>query len=141
MEKQMTVRNAAARNFFFKLLMVWLLVINAFSALQAQDTIFKLHTPEVKYVGIVDEKFVFQVDFQNEPTDAFTLEIKDDHGYQLYFEKFTNKKFKKQFAINKSDLEDNTITFVITSQNGVQKQVFDINMSSRMINDVNVIKL
>jgi len=139
MKKQMTIFKTGTRNLSFKLSMVFLLVISTFAKVQAQDSILPFNNPQLKYMGIAEGRLLFQVDFQQQSSENFTIEIKDQQGYQLYLEKFRTKNFRKQFAIEKADLENNTITFVVLLQGQVQK-TFDVNKSLRMVEDISIVK-
>lgn len=138
MKKQKTTLKS--RTNLYRLLLAGLLLIGSTSLVQAQENAASSSEPNVQYVGVVNAKYVFQVEFQNEAPD-FTLEIKDQEGYQLFADRFKSKKFKKQFAIDKTNFSDNGITFIFTSQGKVQKQVFDINTTSRIVEEVSVVKL
>jgi hypothetical protein len=140
MEKQMKTQVSKARYSVLKLAMICLLLVNTVSLLQAQTNTNNPQA-EIKYVGVVDDKYVFEVVYPNETQNVFSLEIKDEEGYQFYFSKFKQKSFKKQYAIDKFEMGNGSITFVISGQNGVQKQVFDINSSVRTIDEVSVVKL
>jgi hypothetical protein len=140
MEKQMKTLVSTARYSIFKLAMICVLLVNSAAVLQAQT---RSNNPqaEIKYVGVVDDKYVFEVVYPNDAQNIFSLEIKDEQGYQFYFSKFKQKGFKKQYAIDKFELGNGSITFVLAGQNGVQKQVFDINSTTRTIDEVSVVKL
>ncbi|MDB5208877.1 MAG: hypothetical protein JWR72_3952 [Flavisolibacter sp.] len=138
MKKQMTT--SKSRTIPFRLLLAGLLFIGSTSLVQAQENVVPASAPNVKYVGIVDARYVFQVDFQNDAPE-FTLEIKDQQGYQLFVDRFNTKKFRKQFAIEKGDFGDNAITFTFVSKGIIQKQVFDISTFSRVVEEVSVVKL
>jgi hypothetical protein len=140
MEKQMKTQSSTVRNAFFKLVLVWLLIVNTFGIVQAQPP-SDSPSAEMKYIGIVDDKLVFEIEYKNDAQNTFTLEIKDEEGFQFYHGKFKQKSFKKQFAISKDELGDNSITFLLAAQGKVQKQVFDINPTSRMVEEVSVVKL
>ena len=124
-----------------KLLMVWLLIVNGFSFLQAQDSLPKSPSVEIKYVGVLEDQLVFEVAYDPSEKESFSVEIEDQDGFQFYYGRFRQKAFKKQYAIDKADLGNNTITFVLATRNGVSKQVFNVAASSRVIEEVSVVKL
>ena len=141
MIKRMKTPAIVSRYAIVKLLMVWLLVVNSFSFLQAQDTVTKSPAAEIKYVGMLDQQLIFEVKYQPGPNESFSVEIEDQDGYQFYFGRFKQKSFKKQYAIDKTDLGNNTITFVLATQDGVRKQVFNVAASTRVVEEVSVVKL
>ena len=140
MEKQMKNQLLKARYTFFKLAMICMLLVNSAAVLQAQ-TLSKSPEAEIKYVGVVDGKYVFEVGYTNDAQNVFSVEIKDEQGYQFYFGKFKQKGFKKQYAIDKAELGNGSITFLLAAQGNVQKQIFDITTTSRTIDEVSVVKL
>ncbi|MDQ6609987.1 MAG: hypothetical protein M3Y85_09230 [Bacteroidota bacterium] len=139
MEKQIKARSFSYR-FIFKIVCVSLLMSVNLSVLQAQTNITKTSPAEIKYVGVKDEQLIFQVDFLNEASETFTIEVKDQNGYQLYEGKFKSSGFRKQFAVNKVEMDNNSLVFVITTKSNRQKQVFDVNATSRVIEEVSVVK-
>gem|GEM_PF-4236187 len=140
MEKQMKTQVSKARYAFFKLAMICVLFFNSAAVLHAQP-LTKSPEAEIKYVGVVDEKYVFEIVYPNDKLNVFSVEIKDQQGYQFYFNKFKQKGYKQQFAIDKFELGNGSLTFILATQGGVQKQVFDINATSRTIDEVSVVKL
>ena len=88
------------RSTFFKLAMVSLLLFNSFGILQAQS-VSKSPNAEIKYIGMVDDKLVFEVNYKNEAEAGFLLEIRDGNGFEFYSAKFKQKNFKKRYAIDK----------------------------------------
>ena len=140
MEKQMKTQSSTVRNAILKLVLVWLLIVNAFGIAQAQP-LSDSPSAEMKYIGMVDDKLVFEIEYKNESQNVFTVEIKDEDGFQFYQGKFKQRAFKKQFAISKDELRNNSITFVLAAQGKLQKQTFDINATSRLVEEVSVVKL
>jgi hypothetical protein len=140
MEKQMKTQVSRARFLFTKLAMSCVLFLNAVPVIHAQ-TPASPPEAEIKFVGVVEEKFVFEIVYPNERLNVFSVEIKDQQGYQFYFNKLKQKGYKQQFAIDKFELANGSLTFTLTAQGNVQKQVFDINASSRTIEEVSVVKL
>jgi hypothetical protein len=140
MEKQMKTQSSAVRNTIIKITMVLLLVVNSFSAINAQK-FSDSPNAEVKYVGIIDNKLVFEVEFKNASEVPSILEIRDGNGFEFYTGKFKQKNFKKKYAIDKSELSNTSISFVLASQGNVQQQEFDINASSRLVEEISVVKL
>lgn len=140
MEKQMKNQKTPARNQFFKLIVAGFIAAASFTSTQAQSST-ELPAPQIKYIGSLGDKLVFQVDYNNESSDAFSLEIKDGQGYQFFFDRFKDKAFKKKFAIDKSELGDNAIQFTIATKDAIKKQSFDVNASYRVVEEVSVVKL
>ena len=128
------------RSTFFKLAMVSLLLFNSFGILQAQS-VSKSPNAEIKYIGMVDDKLVFEVNYKNEAEAGFLLEIRDGNGFEFYSAKFKQKNFKKRYAIDKNELGNISLTFVVASEGNLQQQEFDVNTSSRIVDEIRVVKL
>ena len=128
------------RSTFFKLAMVSLLLFNSFGILQAQS-VSKSPNAEIKYVGMLDNKLVFEVNYKNEAEAGFILEIRDGDGFEFYSAKFKQKNFKKRYAIDKNELGNISLTFVLASEGNLQQQEFDVNTSSRVVDEIRVVKL
>ena len=95
----------------------------------------------VKYIGSVEDQVLFQLSYDNKEGAVFYIMVKDDQGNILYNGKFNDAKFSKQFRFYKSDLSNSGVSFILTSQNEKQNQVFHISTTSRVIEDVVVTKL
>ena len=140
MEKQMKTQLSAVRNTIIKFTMILLLTGSSLSAVQAQKA-SPSPNAEIKYIGIVDNKLVFEVEYKNASEVPFILEIRDANGFEFYTGKFKQKNFRKKYAIDKSELNNTSISFVLASQGNVQQQEFDINASSRVVEEISVVKL
>jgi hypothetical protein len=96
----------------------------------------------VKYVGVVEDQVVFQFNYENVTGEIFSVAIKDQNGNVLYSGKFNDKKFSKQFRMDKSELGNAvSLSFILTTQNDKQNQVFNVSSTSRVVEDVVVTKL
>lgn len=125
--KQMTNKIRLGQ-LFTRLMILMLAISTNHYAAQAQDSI-NYFGNGVQYIGIANGKLFFQVDYKDDNLNGFLLEIQDQHGYQFYHEQIRSKRFRKQFAIEKSEIENNTISFVIAQQNNIRKQSFFISTS------------
>ena len=117
-----------------------MLIGNSLVAVQAQKT-STYPNAEIKYIGIADDKLVFEVIYKNANEVPFILEIRDNKGFEFYTAKFKQKNFRKRYAIDKSELNNTSISFVLASQGNVQQEEFDINASSRVVEEISVVKL
>ena len=140
MEKQMKTQSSTVRNMIIKVTMILVLAANSFGAINAQN-LTNSPNAEIKYIGIVDNKLVFEVEYKNASEVPFILEIRDAQGYEFYTGKFKQKNFKKKYAIDRSELSNTSISFVLASKGNVQQQEFNINASSRLVEEISVVKL
>jgi len=112
-----------------------LLLIGAASA-QA-----KLPEPSIKYIGTLDGQPVFRVSLDNQSNSVYHLTIKDDTGDILYSEKIKGKEFSKKFKFENSDRHNVKLTFTVEGKEGAQSQDFQVNVSTKVWNDVVVTSL
>ncbi|HVF97376.1 MAG TPA: hypothetical protein VM871_08655 [Flavisolibacter sp.] len=140
MEKQIKNQTSGNRS-FARLLFTGLMAAGSFSLVQAQETTAKSPGAEIRYAGTVNDRLIFGVEFGNETAQPFTLEIKDGEGYVFYNSRFKETKFKRYFAIDKAELDKTSITIQLETKNAVKKQVFDINTTSRIVEEVSVVRL
>lgn len=136
----MKKHTTTARNQFFKLALSGFIATASLTSAQAQNTTAS-SAPEIKYIGTMDDKLVFQVEYDNQFQEGFSVEITDQQGYQFYFSKFNDKTFKKRYAIDKAELGSNSISFKVATKTTAKEQVFDVNASFRVIEEVSVVKL
>ena len=119
-----------------------LFLILASAPLLAPAQIIDPVKPEVvKYVGVVDNQFVFQLNYDNASGEVFTVTVRDEVGNLLYSGKFSDKKFSKQFRMDKTELGNSNLSFTLVSQNEKQSQVFKVATTSRVVDDVVITKL
>ena len=133
-------RTTTARNQFLKLALSGIIAAGSLTSAQAQNATTS-PTPQIKYIGTMGEKLVFQVAYDNQSQDGFSVEIKDEQGYQFYFDKFRDKTFKKRYVIDKDELGNNTISFTVATKATVEQQTFNVNASFRVVEEVRVVKL
>jgi hypothetical protein len=115
------------------------LLIGFVSGSSAQSTANPLSTA-IKYIGSLDGKPVFKVNFDNKNGTVYFLTIKDDEGSVLYSEKIRDKQFSKNFKFD-SDRDVVKLTFTLSGEKETQSQEFKVNTSTRSYNDVAVTSL
>ena len=96
---------------------------------------------QVKYIGLLNEQPLFQVDFQNENGEAYTFAIKDQEGNVLYSEKIKDKKFSKKFKWENTELDTTKLILSLSSEKGQKTQLFEMNTNFRSYQDVVITKL
>ncbi|HEV7621953.1 MAG TPA: hypothetical protein VGO09_09475, partial [Flavisolibacter sp.] len=131
-----------ARNIFLPALLLGLLITEITPAqAQTQITASAFSKPAVKYLGKENNQLVFQLDFDNTTNEYFNVAIKDEDGNLIYMDRFKDKKFSKKFLVNQSEYGTMKLTFLVSTQNDKQAQVFTVNTNTRVIDDVVVTKL
>jgi len=88
----------------------------------------------VTYVSADAETLSFDVRVDNASGEKFTIIVKDDKGITLYRGAFTDKDFKKRFVLPKTD--SNKLTFLVKSDSENKAESFEINNSTRVIEEV-----
>lgn len=97
---------------------------------------------ELNYMGTVKSQPLFQVNFSgSEEENEFNIIIADENGYVFYNENVKGQKFSKQFLFNAEDLSSARIHFEITGKRSGKTAVYNINRQTRIIEEINVIKL
>jgi len=91
----------------------------------------------VKHISTTNDKIVFQLSLDNETGERFTVSIKDLSGNTLFQDTYSEKKFDKKYVFDKSE-SIGKLTFVLRSLKDNQTQVFEINTTSRIVENVDV---
>lgn len=135
----MKTQTATVRSTFTRAFFAGLLAMSSFSVVKAQNA----NKPEadIRYAGTYNDKLIFEVDYKNDTQEPFTLEIKDGEGYVFYNSRFKEKSFRKYFALDKSELFKTSITIQVATKNAIQKQVFDVNTTTKTVDEISVVKL
>jgi hypothetical protein len=93
----------------------------------------------VTFVATGSESLLFDVKVDNPEGEKFSVVVKDERGTTLYRGYFYDKDFKKRFVVPKTD--SNKLTFNIKSESGNKAESFEINTSTRIVEDVVVKKV
>lgn len=94
---------------------------------------------EVKYVGTEKENLFFNVKFNNEAGKSFKVYILDENGEVIFSDKFTDKLFDKKFIFPASQ-DVNKLTFLINTEKGSYKEIFDVAVKTNTVSEVSVTK-
>ena len=96
------------------------------------------NTANVKYLSTYNDNMFFQVQLDNQEGDRFSIVVKDHQGITLFQEIYSDKKFDKRFRLPKTD--DGQVVFIIKNLKDNSAQTFDVNTTSRTIQEVIVVK-
>lgn len=94
---------------------------------------------EVKYVGTEKEKMFFNVKFNNEAGKSFKVYILDEVGEVIFSDKYSEKVFDKKFVFP-TNMDINKLTFLIQSEKGSYKEIFDVAVNTNSVSEVSVTK-
>jgi hypothetical protein len=95
---------------------------------------------EFKYVGLVQNQPLFQLDLNSLNETDFYVSIKDQRGEVLYSERIKTKKFTRNFRLNTESLDDAVLKVEVRSGNN-KPEVFTINRNTRYFEETSVSKL
>lgn len=118
-----------------------LLTFSFAPVMHAQDEKPGSSAVSISYAGMIENKPVFLVEFENTTGEAVTVSLKDDQGNVFYSERFRERKFSKKFQLDRDDLDNVKLTFVLATARERQAQSFELNTRTRTIQDVVVNKL
>ena len=96
--------------------------------------------PVIRHLGKTFDSDYFQVKFNNEAGDKFSVTIKEKHGNVLYQETFTDVNFDKKFCLLKNE-EQGTLVFVIKNLNDKKSESFEVNTTTRIVEEVSITKV
>ena len=113
-----------------------MLTVNVYAVAQPfGDPIVK--TASVKHISTTDDKLVFQVSLENETGEKFVVSIRDVESNIIFQDFYTDKKFDKKFVLDKAE-NIGKLVFIVRSVKDNQSQVFEINTTSRLVENVDV---
>jgi hypothetical protein len=110
------------------------------SAVNAQEK-GKLDSVAIEYIGTVDDKPLFEINFDNKEGIVYRVSITDESGETLYTEKFSEKKFSRKFKLESPELSQSRLTFTIKSEKEKHAQVFVIDSNFRTVPDYVITRL
>ena len=96
----------------------------------------KNNTPVIKYLGILEDKLVFQIDINSVPEDRVLVSIKDEDGNLLFSERVKEQKFSRKVAIEKEVFEGRKVTFAFQGTKDSSEQTFQVSRNTRLVEDV-----
>ena len=100
---------------------------------------------ELKYVGNVESRPVFQLNLNNEEADEYVVNIKDAGSNLIYTEKIKGANLSRtyKFAMSEEDFksQDFGLRFEVTSTKTRKTQVYEISSNTQVIENIVVAKL
>jgi hypothetical protein len=121
------------------LLVSTVMFLSTASAQSPVTASFHENTAVVKYLGTVNDTYVFNVAYNNENGDKFVLSIVDEMGDTLFAGTYNEKKFDKRFKLLKEG--NDKLSFVIRNLKENSVQTFEIKTTTHVIQDVVVRKV
>lgn len=96
---------------------------------------------EVKYIGSKDQSPVVELSLDNESGEEITVQLRDLDGYVLYSVTTSDKKISRKFQIDNYSMEPIQLKVAIAGKGKLQTEVFQINRSRVVVEDVVVAKM
>jgi hypothetical protein len=99
-------------------------------------------TPAVslKYIGLVQNQPMFQLDLNSVEETEFYVSIKDQYGQVFYTEKIKAKNFTRNFRLDTESFEDAVLKVEVRDGNK-KPEVFTINRNTRYYEETSISKL
>jgi hypothetical protein len=91
---------------------------------------------ELKFIGNIENKPVFQLTFSNPAETEFTVVVRDEFGNVLYKDVVKGEKISKRFLLNIEELGDAPIQFEITGKKTDRTVIYEVNKKARLVEDV-----
>lgn len=95
---------------------------------------------ELKFIGNIENKPVFQLTFSNPVETEFTVVVRDKYNNVFYKEIVKGGNISKKFLLNIEELGDATIEFEITGKKTDKTVIYEVNKKSRVVEDVVISK-
>lgn len=99
-------------------------------------------TPAVslKYIGVVQNQPMFQLDLNSVEETDFYVSIKDQYGQVFYSEKIKAKNFTRNFRLDTGTFDDAVLKVEVRDGNK-KPEVFTINRNTRYYEETSISKL
>lgn len=96
---------------------------------------------ELKFIGNLNSQPVYQLNVNNLTDAEYTIIIKDQMGEVLYSERAKGSNISRKFMLNTSEVSEDDLRFEIINRKSNQTTVYEINKSTKVIQDVVVNKV
>jgi hypothetical protein len=106
----------------------------------ANDVMRDPPVAQLKYLGILKNQPVFQLDLNSAQEEEFIISIRDQFSELLYTEKVKAKMFTRKFLLDTENLEDAVLSVEVRSGKN-KPEIFTINRNTRFIEETNISKL
>ena len=94
---------------------------------------------ELKFEGMIRNNPLFQLSIAgNKEQDEFVIHISDSWGNVLYRENVRVENFTKRFLFNYEELGEETVYLSISSRKLRQEMVYEINRSTRSVEEYSI---
>ena len=136
--------NATVKSILSAVALVAVLVLNAGTAKANNEkpkSVEDRIPVEVKYVGSLNQQPVLEVSLENTNAEDLSVTLKDMDGNVLYSGNFNDKKISKKFQFDNQGSDNIQIKLTVSSKKKSYTEVFQINRSRQVVEEVVISKL
>ncbi|MEP7317472.1 MAG: hypothetical protein ABI921_01985 [Panacibacter sp.] len=98
------------------------------------------NTTTVQFAGSLLNALLFDVKINNTNGDKFTLFIRNSDGDVLFSKEYSDKSFSKKIKILKDETSGTYFSFSILSANKDLENTFEVNATTKVVDDVVITK-
>lgn len=91
---------------------------------------------ELRFIGNIENKPVFQLTFSNPAETEFMVIVRDQFSNILYKDVIKGENISKRFLLNIEELGDAAIQFEITGKKTDKTVIYEVNKKARLVEDV-----
>jgi hypothetical protein len=91
---------------------------------------------DLKFIGNIQNRPVFQLSFNNAEEADYTVIVRDEFNTVLYREYVKAGNTTKKFMLNTEELGNGVVYFEISGKKSAKSVVYEVNKQSRVIEDV-----
>ena len=95
---------------------------------------------ELKFIGNIQNRPVFQLSFNNAEEADYTVLVRDEFNTVLYREYVKAGNTNKKFMLNTDEIGNGVVYFEISGKKETKPVVYEVNKQSRIVEDVVVNK-
>ena len=95
---------------------------------------------DLKYIGVVQNNPVFQLDLNSTEVKNYTIAIKDLDGNTLYKENVKAKNVSRKFALDVDYIDDEVLKVEVYADKNRKPEVFTIKRNTRFVEEATISK-
>jgi hypothetical protein len=133
--------NKAVKNSFYSVAFVALSLLTVLPSAAHAGVNPKNPPAEIKYVGSLDERPVFQIRLDNPGGEDLYLTLNDENGNLIYSDIVKGEKYTKNILLENLDGIDLKVNLILRNKKSYQTQTFQINSNAKVVEDVQVTKV
>jgi hypothetical protein len=95
---------------------------------------------ELVFIGNIRNQPVFQLNFSNAQNSEYTIVVRDEFNTVLYKDNIKGENISRKFLLNTDELGDAAVKFEITGTKNDKPVTYEINKTSRSVDNVVISK-